>query len=86
MLNHAAYKWNWYKERIIYVADWGNDRLQVFDASGRFITKVCGDASSSKWGQMKLDADPEMLKERQVAQGLEREKLFWGPMAVEVDD
>ena len=27
-----------------------------------------------------------MLHERAVAQGLEREKLFWGPIAVEVDD
>lgn len=27
-----------------------------------------------------------MWKERKRAQGLEREKLFWGPIAVEVDD
>jgi hypothetical protein len=26
-----------------------------------------------------------MWKERQIAQGLEREKRFWGPIAVEVD-
>ena len=40
----------------------------------------------SKWGQTKLDANPDMWKEREVAQGLDREKLFWGPTGVEVDD
>jgi DNA-binding beta-propeller fold protein YncE len=74
------------QDGIIYVADWGNDRLQVFDAEGRFITKMTGDSAISKWGKTKLDANPDMWKEREVAQGLDREKLFWGPIAVEVDN
>ena len=72
-------------EGIIYVADWGNDRIQVFDAHGQFITKFSGDATMSKWGKQKLDANPGMWKEREVADGLGREKLFWGPIAVEID-
>lgn len=71
---------------IIYVADWGNDRLQIFDAYGGFIIKKTGDGTISKWGKGKLDTNAEMWKERGIAQGLEREKLFWGPIAVEVDD
>ena len=74
------------KDGIIYVSDWGNDRLQVFDRNGQFMTKITGDATVSQWGKAKLDANPDMWKEREVAQGLEREKLFWGPIAVEVDD
>ena len=74
------------KDGIIYVADWRNDRLQVFGADGSFITKMTGDATMSKWGKEKVDANAEMWKEREVAQGLEREKLFWRPVAVEVDD
>ena len=74
------------KDGIIYVADWGNDRLQVFGTDGGFITMMTGDATISKWGMDKVDANPEMWQERQIAQGLEREKLFWGPIAVEVDD
>jgi DNA-binding beta-propeller fold protein YncE len=70
----------------IYVADWRNDRLQVFDADGSFIAKLTGEATVSKWGQEKLNASPEMWIQRQKAQGLEREKQFWGPMAVAVDD
>ena len=73
-------------EGIIYVSDWGNERLQVFDADGRFMTKMSGDATVSQWAKTKLDANPDMWKARDVAQGLDREKQFWGPMAVEVDD
>ncbi|HZA21749.1 MAG TPA: 6-bladed beta-propeller [Dehalococcoidia bacterium] len=73
-------------EGLIYVADWNNDRLQVFDADGSFITKLTGDATLSKWGETKLDANPDMRRQREVAQGLEREKFFRGPIGVEVDD
>ena len=74
------------KQGIIYVTDWMNDRLQVFGADGNFVTKLTGDATVSKWGKAKLDANPEMWEERERAQGMEREKLFWGPTGVEVDD
>ena len=74
------------KRGIIYVTDWMNNRLQVFAADGDFITKLTGDATISKWGKGKLDASPEMWEERERAAGLEREKFFWGPIGVEVDD
>ena len=74
------------KEGLIYVADWRNDRLKVFDAEGRFITKIIGDATLSKWGITKLDANPDMKRQREIAQGLEREKFLSGPIGVVVDD
>ena len=74
------------KEGLIYVADWRNDRVQVFDAEGRFITEIIGDATLSKWGITKLDANPDMKLQRDIAQGLEREKFLRGPMGVVVDD
>jgi 3-dehydroquinate synthase class II len=74
------------KEGLIYVADWRNDRVQVFDADGRFITGIIGDATLSKWGITKLDANPDMKMQRDIAQGLEREKFLRGPMGVVVDD
>ncbi len=74
------------KDGIIYVADWMNDRLQVFDANGAWITERTGDATVSKWGMDKLNANPEMWGERERAEGLEREKDFWGPTGVTVDD
>ena len=74
------------KDGVVYVADWGNDRLQIFDEQGGFISLRTGDATMSKWGKAKVDANPEMWNIRQTAQGMEREKLFWAPVAVEVDD
>jgi DNA-binding beta-propeller fold protein YncE len=74
------------RDGAIYVADWLNDRLQVFDADGIFVEARAGEATVSKWGQAKLDANAEMWEERQRAYGLEREKLFWGPTGVTVDD
>jgi len=71
---------------VIYVADWLNNRLQVFDSDGSFVTARTGDATISKWGKEKLDANREMWTERERAYGLEREKDFWGPTGVTVDD
>jgi DNA-binding beta-propeller fold protein YncE len=71
---------------FIYVTDWGNDRLEVFDRAGEFVTARTGDATMSKWGTEKLNANPEMWEIRKTAQGMEREKMFWSPVAVEVDD
>jgi len=71
----------------IYVTDWNNNRLQVFDSEGHYLTQTTGEATLSKWGTNKLDGgNPEMWEERKIAQSLDREKDFWGPIAVEVDD
>jgi DNA-binding beta-propeller fold protein YncE len=70
---------------VIYVADHGNNRVQVFDADGNFITQLLGEATVSKWAKEKLDANTEMWQQRQLAQGMEREKQFWGPSALAVD-
>ena len=41
----------------------------------------------SKWGRQRVELDATMVRGRELAQGLEeREKLFQGPIAVEVDD
>ena len=48
------------KDGVIYVTDWMNHRLQVFDREGNFITQRRGDATVSKWAKLKLDANPYM--------------------------
>ena len=70
---------------VIYVADWFNNRVQVLDREGQFMAKLTGDATVSKWGKEKIDSNPDMWKEREVAQDLDREKFFWKPIAVEAD-
>ena len=39
----------------IYVADWNNNRLQVFDPEGNYLTHTTGEGTLSKWGANKLD-------------------------------
>jgi len=74
------------RDGVIYVADWLNNRMQVFDHEGTFVAAKTGEAGISKWAKDKLDANAEMWGERERAQGLEREKDFWGPTGVTVDD
>ena len=74
------------KDGIVYVTDWGNDRLKVFGPDGSYITTITGNGSISKWAKEKLDANPEMWEQRDIAQGLERERQLRAPVAVEVDN
>ena len=74
------------KDGDIYVVDCGNNRLQMFDAHGDHIDTFLGEGTLSKWGKAKLDGNAYMWDERAVADNLEREKLFWFPVAVEVDE
>ena len=36
------------KDGAIYVADYKNDRLQVFNSDGKFMTQLTGEATLSK--------------------------------------
>ena len=71
---------------LVYIADWGNEKVRIYSPEGELIETLTGDATISKWGKDKLDANSEMWYEREIAQGIEREKDFWGVCYVEVDD
>jgi DNA-binding beta-propeller fold protein YncE len=73
------------KDGDIYVADWDNDRLQMFDSGGNHLYTFLGEATLSKWGTAKLDANNYMWHERETSWGLERVKYFEHPIAVDVD-
>ena len=65
----------------------GGSFMLVLNADGSFITELTGDATLPKWGRERLELDPGMMRGRDRAQGLqEREELFNGPIAVEVDE
>ena len=74
------------KEGDIYVVDWGNNRVQVLTSDGRHITGFTGDAGISKWGQDKLNANPDMIRQRNLLRDLEPERVLWRPKAVAIDD
>jgi DNA-binding beta-propeller fold protein YncE len=70
----------------IYVADWGNHRISVFDAEGQPIANLIGDAQVlSKWGQQTVDANPDMAKARRRVRSLEPQWRFTFPTAVDFD-
>ena len=74
--------------RFIYGigAGWLNNRLQVFGPDGSFAMTKTGEATISKMGKEKLDGNSQTWAERERAHGLEREKDFWSPTGVTVDD
>ncbi len=70
----------------VYVCDWGNHRVCVFDSEGGPITTLIGDAQTlSKWGQQSIDANPDMMKARRRVKSLEPQWRFCFPTQVEFD-
>jgi len=68
----------------IYVADWGNHRVSIFDANGKPLTNLMGDAQiMSKWGQQSIDANPDMRKALRRVKNLEPQWRFCFPTAVD---
>jgi sugar lactone lactonase YvrE len=71
----------------VYVCDWANHRVQIFDPDGKIITSLRGDAQElSKWAKMSLEASPDAMKRRREVHSLEREWRFSFPTAVVFDD
>ena len=70
----------------IYVCDWGNDRVQAFDASGRFFTSFVGDARElTPWSAMVVNVNPEAVKKRREVKDIQAEWLLQMPRAVDYD-
>ena len=65
------------KEGIIYVTDFKNDRLQIFNADGSFITELTGDATLSKWGRERLELDPGMMRGPRAGSTRAGEAVQW---------
>jgi sugar lactone lactonase YvrE len=70
----------------VYVCDRGNDRIVQFNPRGLFIESFHGDAPMTERGADKLMANPDMCRWRDHIVDLDREKRFWKPSAVKVDD
>ena len=73
-------------EGDVYVVDWGNKRLNIYDAEGTFLTAFIGDADKLPPGaQAMVDANPDYRKARKRVD-LTPEQRFEAPVAVNVDD
>ena len=74
-------------EGDVYVADWMNERIVIYDADTRPIAYLTGDATEvSDWGNLSLDANPDMVKARRRVPDLEQQqRTFRMPMACTFD-
>ncbi len=78
-------------EGDVYVCDWSENRwasgrVHIFEADGRFLTSLVGDAQQlSHWAQMTVDANADYAKRRREVRTTEPEWTFAQPTAVEYD-
>jgi DNA-binding beta-propeller fold protein YncE len=68
----------------IYVADRGNDRVQLFDCNGRFVEKFIGDATLSKQARHYMMSNQVALRLREMT-SLEPQKRLRTPISVRTD-
>ena len=62
---------------------WDRGRIQIFDAEGRFLTGLVGDAQQlSTWAEMTVAANTDYLKRRREVRSTEPEWTFAQPTAV----
>lgn len=75
----------------VYVCTWNKNawdrgRVQIFDADGRFLTGLVGDAQQlSHWAEMTVAANTDYLKRRREVRSTEPEWTFAQPTAVTFD-
>ena len=84
----------------IYVADWGNERVQILGPDGRFQVLLRGQATLSAWAEDYYASNPEERMERDKADlfpklpdhlntpyhiSSQTEPYFWGPVSVSLD-
>ena len=51
--------WRWDGRGNVIVADWGNERVQVFDREGNFLDAARGESRDSKWAADYFAANPD---------------------------
>ena len=88
------------EDGYVYVADWGNERVQVLDSHGALVMTLRGEATLSKWAQdflntnveeatarAKADLEPDLesVEDDSFEHSSQIEKYFWAPVSVKLD-
>ena len=87
---------------MIYVADWGNERVQILTPEGEFHQMLRGEATLSAWAEEWLEVNPDEYDLRKESELLvddlpehlqspyhtssQTEPIFWGPVSVKIDE
>ena len=70
----------------LYVCDWVNDRVQVFNQSGEYLLRLGGSAVElSKWQKRYIQGNPDVYKARRRVDSLDPETKFALPTGVKFD-
>ena len=70
----------------VYVADWMNERVVIFDAKADPVATLRGDATGlSKWAELSIAANPDMEKARRRVKDPEIQNYFRMPVACTFD-
>ena len=71
----------------VYVVDWMNERVVIYDSEAKPLTHLRGDARElSRWAQMTMDANPDMIRRRSQVPNLEdQQRVFCLPVACGFD-
>jgi len=71
----------------VYAVDWMHERVVIYDENSTALSYLYGDALEiSNWGQMSIDANPDMVKARRRVQGLgEQQRKFRMPTGCAFD-
>jgi outer membrane protein assembly factor BamB len=69
----------------IYITDWTNNRVLVYDSNGRYVWRFLGDATLSRVARDYMMTNAYANRLREMA-NLEEEKYFRSPTSVRVDN
>jgi DNA-binding beta-propeller fold protein YncE len=74
-------------EGDVYVVDFGNNRVQIYEPNGDIITALRGDGTEfSKWAKEVVDANPDVTKAFRRVKDLSPLGKFARPVGILVDD
>ena len=74
-------------EGDVYVTDWGNRRVQIYEPNGEVLTAFYGDATTlSKAGEYIIRRDPGTIKAYQRVKDYTSMGRFQRPTGIEIDD
>ena len=71
----------------VYVVDWMNQRVAIYNGEAKPLAYLHGDAVEiSKWGQLSIEANPDMRRRRRQVYDLEQQqRAFRMPVACAFD-
>ena len=74
-------------EGDVYVSDWGNRRVQIYDPEGGTITALYGDAVEfSSWAKEVVESNPDVVKAYRRVKDKTALGLFSHPVGMAIDE